>query len=224
MPEEEEEEDEGSRRMEEDEGKKREEPWRCPLLLLSFCCCRCLSSSLSLSRSRSRSRSFSLRSLALCSTSRRALSITSFLFFHSLDPSRGTKRTSLRAHEFPLPRSRTLWNLADWLAWIGMSTGLGSGDGLRSTGGGLSFSSLSSIGSSLMTGGGSGPVDESECPSPGSVELELGVEVPLLLPGLLLGPLETFGGEREWELLLLLLLVMPLLVLWARLLPLFPLG
>lgn len=82
---------------------------------------------------------------------------------------------------------------ADWLAWIGMSTGLGSGEGLLNTGDGLSVSSLSSIGSSLMTGGGSGPVDESECPSPGSDELEAGVEVPLLLLGLLRGggPLET---------------------------------
>ena len=78
---------------------------------LNILTCRCLSRSRSLSLSLSRSRSFSLRSLALCSTSLRALSITSFLFFHSLEPSRGTKRTSLRAQEFPLPRSRTLWNL-----------------------------------------------------------------------------------------------------------------
>lgn len=92
--------------MEEDEGKKREDPPRpAPGALTSFCC-RCRSSSRS--RSLSRSRSFSLRSLARCSTSRRALSIISFLFFHNFEPSSGTNRTSLRAHEFPLPRSRTL--------------------------------------------------------------------------------------------------------------------
>lgn len=75
---------------------------------------------------------------------------------------------------------------------MGISTGLGSGDGLLNTGGGLSVSSLSSIGSSLITGVGGGP--ESECPSPpGSEELEAGVEM-LLLAELLRGggPLETF--------------------------------
>lgn len=74
-----------------------------------------------------------------------------------------------------------------------MSTGFGSGDGLLSTGGGLSVSSLSSIGSSLMTGVGGGP--ESECPSAlGSEELEAGVEMLLLLVELLRGggPFETF--------------------------------
>lgn len=72
---------------------------------------RCLSRSLSLSFSLSRSRSFSRRSLARCSTSLRARSMASFLFFQSLEPSSGTNKTSLRAQEFPLPRSRTLWNL-----------------------------------------------------------------------------------------------------------------
>lgn len=43
-----------------------------------------------------------------------------------------------------------------------MSTGFGSGDGLLITGGGLSISSLSSTGSSLMTGVGTRPEDESE--------------------------------------------------------------
>lgn len=76
--------------------------------------CRWRSSSLSRSRSLSRSLSFSLMSLARCSTSLRALSITSFLFFHNLEPSNGTKRTSLRAQELLLPRSRTLWNLDTW--------------------------------------------------------------------------------------------------------------
>lgn len=73
-----------------------------------------------------------------------------------------------------------------------MSTGLGSGEGLLNTGGGLSLSSLSSIGSSLMTGVGGGP--ESEWPSPpGSDELEEGVEM-LLLAELLSGggPFGTF--------------------------------
>lgn len=73
-----------------------------------------------------------------------------------------------------------------------MSTGLGSGEGLLSTGGGLSLSSLSSIGSSLMTGVGGLP--ESGWPSPpGSAELEAGV-VMLLLAELLRGggPFETF--------------------------------
>lgn len=73
-----------------------------------------------------------------------------------------------------------------------MSTGLGSGDGLLSTGDGLSFSSLSSIGSSLMTGVGAGV--ESIGPSPpGSEVLEAGVEM-LLLAELLRGggPLDTF--------------------------------
>lgn len=74
-----------------------------------------------------------------------------------------------------------------------MSTGFGSGEGLLSTGGGLSLSSLSSIGSSLMTGVGVGP--ESECPSPpGSEELEAGVEMPLLL---LLAELLRGGGPFE---------------------------
>lgn len=77
---------------------------------------------------------------------------------------------------------------------MGMSTGLGSGEGLLNTGGGLSFSSLSSIGSSLITGVGGAP--ESECPSPpGSEELEAGVVMLLLLLAELLrggGPLETF--------------------------------
>lgn len=75
-----------------------------------------------------------------------------------------------------------------------MSTGFGSGEGLLSIGGGLSLSSLSSIGSSLMTGVGGGP--DSKCPSPpGSEELEAGVEMPLLLLAELLrggGPFETF--------------------------------
>lgn len=79
--------------------------------IVIFFTCRCLSRSLSLSFSLSRSRSFSRRSLARCSTSLRARSIASFLFFQSLEPSSGTNRTSLRAQEFPLPRSRTLWNL-----------------------------------------------------------------------------------------------------------------
>lgn len=61
-----------------------------------------------------------------------------------------------------------------------MSTGFGSGEGLLNTGGGLSFSSLSSIGSSLMTGVGGGP--ESEFPSPlGRPELVAGAEMLLLL-------------------------------------------
>lgn len=74
-----------------------------------------------------------------------------------------------------------------------MSTGLGSGEGLLSTGGGLTLSSLSSIGSSLMTGVGGGP--ESECPSPpGSETLEAGVEMLLLLDEVLRGggPFDTF--------------------------------
>ena len=73
-----------------------------------------------------------------------------------------------------------------------MSTGLGSGEGLLNIGGGLSLSSLSSIGSSLMMGVGGGP--ESECPSPpGRAELEAGAEI-LLLAELLRGggPFDTF--------------------------------
>lgn len=73
--------------------------------------CSWRSRSLSLSLSLSRSLSFSLRSRALCSTSLRALSMASLRFFQSLEPSSGMKRTSLRAHEFPVPRSSTLWNL-----------------------------------------------------------------------------------------------------------------
>lgn len=76
---------------------------------------------------------------------------------------------------------------------MGMSTGLGSGEGLLNTGGGLSLSSRSSIGSSLMTGVGGRP--ESKWPSPpGSDELEEGVEMLLLLEELLRGggPFETF--------------------------------
>lgn len=72
-----------------------------------------------------------------------------------------------------------------------MSTSFGSGEGLLNTGGGLSLSSLSSIGSSLMTGVGGGP--DSKCPSP--PEVEAGVEMLLLLVVELLrggGPFETF--------------------------------
>lgn len=64
-----------------------------------------------------------------------------------------------------------------------MSTGFGSGEGLRRTGGGLSNSSLSSTGSSLMTGGGTEPEVKSKRPStPTDV---LGVEAVLLRLGLL---------------------------------------
>lgn len=74
-----------------------------------------------------------------------------------------------------------------------MSTGLGSGEGLLSVGGGLSVSSLSSIGSSLITGVGGG--HESECPSLlGSEELEAGVEILLLL---LLAEVLRGGGPFE---------------------------
>lgn len=106
-----------------------------------------------------------------------------------------------------------------------MSTGFGSGEGLLNTGGGLSVSSLSSIGSSLITGVGSGP--EFVCPSPPGTE-ELGPVVGmlvLLLDELLRGggPLEIFCGDRDCELVLLLLGVLLLLLLLAMLLPLFPL-
>lgn len=47
---------------------------------------------------------------------------------------------------------------ADWLAWLGVLTIVGSGEGLLCGGGGLSGSSDSSRGSSLMcTGGIDGP-------------------------------------------------------------------
>ena len=47
---------------------------------------------------------------------------------------------------------------ADWLAWLGVLTMVGSGEGLLCGGGGLSGSSVSSRGSSLMcTGGSTGP-------------------------------------------------------------------
>lgn len=47
---------------------------------------------------------------------------------------------------------------ADWLAWLGVLTTVGSGEGLLCGGGGLSGSSASSRGSSLMcTGGSTGP-------------------------------------------------------------------
>lgn len=46
--------------------------------------------------------------------------------------------------------------LADWLAWLGVSTIVGSGDGLLGGGGGLSGSSASSRASSLMCTAGSG--------------------------------------------------------------------
>lgn len=57
-----------------------------------------------------------------------------------------------------------------------MSTGFGSGDGLLRTIGGLSNSSLSSAGSSFMTGAGTMPEDESDV---------LGVRPVLLWPVLL---------------------------------------
>lgn len=73
-----------------------------------------------------------------------------------------------------------------------MSTGLGSGEGLLSMGGGLSFSSLSSNGSSLITGVGGRA--ESEYPFPPiCAELEADVEMLLLTEVLRgRGPLETF--------------------------------
>lgn len=76
---------------------------------------------------------------------------------------------------------------------MGISTGLGSGEGLLNTGGGLSVSSLSSIGSSLITGVGGRP--KSKCPSPpGSEELEAAVKMLLLL---LLAELLRGGGPFE---------------------------
>lgn len=48
------------------------------------------------------------------------------------------------------PRSRCLLNLADWLAWLGTSTTLGGGEGLRAGGTGLSGGSYSSDGSCLI--------------------------------------------------------------------------
>lgn len=104
-----------------------------------------------------------------------------------------------------------------------MSTGLGSGEGLLNTGGGLSLSSLSSIGSSLITGVGGGP--GSKCPSPpGAEELEAGAEMLLLAAWLLRGggPFETFEGESDCELVLLLLEAL-LLLLAMFPPPLFPL-
>lgn len=72
-----------------------------------------------------------------------------------------------------------------------MSTGLGSGEGLLNMGGGLSFSSLSSNGSSLITG--TGGRAESECPLPPACAELADVEM-LLLAEVLRGggPLETF--------------------------------
>lgn len=61
--------------------------------------------SASRSRSRSRSRSFSFSfsrsrsSRAFCSASRLAFSMASSLFLASLDPARGMKYRSVRAHE-----------------------------------------------------------------------------------------------------------------------------
>lgn len=64
---------------------------------------------------------------------------------------------------------------ADWLAWLGVLTTVGSGDGLLCGGGGLSGSSDSSRGSSLMWMGGSagpGPVQPTEAGS--GMEMEEG--------------------------------------------------
>lgn len=71
-----------------------------------------------------------------------------------------------------------------------MSTGFGSGEGLLSTGGGLSPSSLSSIGSSLITGGAAEL--KSTCPSP-VLTVGCGAAVETLLAELLSGggPFET---------------------------------
>lgn len=71
-----------------------------------------------------------------------------------------------------------------------MSTGLGSGEGLLNTTGGLSVSSLSSIGSSLITGVGGGPKSKRPSP-PGSEELGAGFDMLLLL---LLAELLRGGG------------------------------
>lgn len=84
-------------------------------------------------------------------------------------------------------------------------------------GGGLSLSSLSSIGSSLITGVAGGP--ESGWLSPaGTAELGAGVEI--LLAELLRGggPFETLGGESDCELVLELLVAVVLLLLLAMLL------
>lgn len=51
----------------------------------------------------------------------------------------------------PLPATPALAaHLADWLAWLGTSTTLGGGEGLRAGGTGLSGASYSSAGSCLI--------------------------------------------------------------------------
>ena len=100
---------------------------------------------------------------------------------------------------------------ADWLAWIGMSTSFGSGEGLLRTGIGLSISSLSSIGSSFMTGGCKEPIGASGGPSE-PTGLVIGGPPGVPCESWTLG---GFCGERDCKCVLLVLLfrVPPLVVL-----------
>lgn len=62
---------------------------------------------------------------------------------------------------------------ADWLAWLGVLTTVGSGEGLLCGGGGLSGSSVSSRGSSLMCTGGISGLGPEEVTEAGSgIEIE----------------------------------------------------
>lgn len=88
----------------------------------------------------------------------------------------------------------TAAHLADWLAWLGTSTTLGGGEGLRAGGTGLSGVSYSSAGSCLIcvavrggpvvgaAGGGGGRDDKLEGPvggrGPGPTVGEPGLKVP----------------------------------------------
>lgn len=93
----------------------------------------------------------------------------------------------------PDPPHPTAAYLADWLAWLGTSTTLGGGEGLRAGGTGLSGVSYSSAGSCLIcvavrggpavgAAGGGGRDDKLEGPAggrgPGPTVGEPGLKVP----------------------------------------------
>lgn len=74
---------------------------------------------------------------------------------------------------------------ADWLAWLGVLTIVGSGEGLLWGGGGLSGSSVSSSGSSLMWMGGSvGPAQLTEAGSGMEIEEDGAEEEGGGMPGM----------------------------------------
>lgn len=94
---------------------------------------------------------------------------------------------------YSAPSASGFWPqyLADWLAWLGVSTTVGSGDGLLGGGGGLSGSSASSRASSLIWTVGRGQVAAPGPLAPGATTVEQG--------GWAVGPGPAGGVEVEGQ-------------------------